>query len=182
MKNQGIPWLKVVFDNAEEILATVLLVITLLAIALQITARSAFNAPLVWPEMLAQFLFLWASVLGTVGAIKRFELIRIDSLLLWAPRPVRAVLEWIGWVSICALLVVLGFKGWQLAMRTTTLATPLPITWAWGYAAAPTFSICALLRLCQMKFFDYRFMLVESFLPDPPAVVLTTDQEQGDNA
>ncbi|MGV6874221.1 TRAP transporter small permease [Pseudochelatococcus sp. B33] len=137
----------------------------------QIVSRGLFGNPLGWPEMLSQMLLIWASVLGAVGAAKRADLVRIESLLDRFPGRMRRVAEGIGVASVLFLLAVLAWKGLQLTQRTSTSAHPLPVTWAWGYAAAPAFSVLMAVRLIQMSFLGYRFDFVEaSFGPHDAAV------------
>jgi TRAP-type C4-dicarboxylate transport system permease small subunit len=108
-----------------------------------------------------QFLIVWASALGAVGAIKRVALVRVDYLVTRVPRSVCRLFDGIVVVTVCGVLVVLGWAGWQLTQRTSTVATVLPITWAWAYAAAPVLSILGMVRLVQSRVIGYRFALFE---------------------
>ena len=155
---------KVLFDNLEELVALVLLFLIGAAIATQVFMRSAFGAPLSWPEELSQFLFVWASVLGAVGAAKRFGLVRVESVIEKLPPGVRAVTEFLILIAIGVLLAVLGWQGYQMASRTTYAATTLPITWAWMYSAATAFSILIYARLLQAQVFKYRFSFIEAIV------------------
>jgi TRAP-type transport system small permease protein len=161
---------KVVVDNLEELVAVVLLLSIGLSMAMQVFMRSVFSAPLSWPEELSQFLFVWASVLGAVGAAKRFGLVKVESVAEKFPAPVRKVLEIVILVAIGALLAVLGWQGWQMAARSTYAATTLPITWAWMYSAATVFAVLIYARLLQAQVFKYRFTFVETVIAArPPA-------------
>ena len=62
---------RVLADNFEELAAAALLGVIGGTMALQVCLRSFFGAPLSWPEELSQFLFVWTSILGAVGAGKR---------------------------------------------------------------------------------------------------------------
>lgn len=160
---------KLVVDNAEELIATALLVVIGLSMFVQIVSRGIFNNPLGWPEMLSQMLLIWASVLGAIGAAKRSELVRMESLLTRLPEPARRIAELLGAATIFVLLAMLAWKGLQLAQRNTTIAHPLPVTWAWGYAAAPVFSVLMCIRLVQLQFLSYRFAFVETAFGARPA-------------
>lgn len=153
---------RLLFDNFEELIATLLLVVIGVSMMMQIVSRGILNNPLGWPEMLSQMLLIWASVLGAVGAAKRWALVRMESLLNSLPQQPRRLAEWIGLVAVCVLLVMLAWKGTQLAQRISTVAHPLPVTWAWGYAAAPVFSVLMLVRLFQIHVLSYRFVFVEA--------------------
>lgn len=152
---------KVLVDNAEELVALVLLLLIGLSIGLQVVMRSAFNAPLSWPEELSQYFFVWASVLGAVGAAKRVGLVRVETLAEKFPPGVRRGVDAIILLAISALLGVLGWQGYQMAARSTYAATTLPLTWAWMYSAATVFAILLFVRLIQVQLFRYRFTFIE---------------------
>lgn len=153
---------KIVVDNLEELLAVALLLFIGVAMAAQVFLRSAFSAPLSWPEELSQFFFVWASTLGAVGAAKRFGLVRVESLVEKLPHAVRRTLDVFILVTIAVLLGVLGWQGWQMAVRSTYAAATLPITWAWMYSAAPVFAVLLYGRLIQAQLFKYQFTFVET--------------------
>lgn len=148
-------------DSWEELLAAGLLAAIGVAMALQVFLRTVFSAPLEWPEELSQFLMVWASVLGAVGAIKRAALVRVDYVLTRLSPAWRALFDWVICVAICGVLAALGWTGWQLASRTSTVASALPITWAWAYAAAPALAVLAIVRLLQAQLLGYRFAFFE---------------------
>jgi TRAP-type transport system small permease protein len=152
---------RLILDNCEELVAVLLLSIIGVVMAGQVAFRTVFNAPLSWPEELSQFLFVWASLLGAVGATKRAQLVRFESVLNWLPSWLRTVFEYVSFAAITVFLLVLGWKAVQLGTRTSFAATTLPITWAWAYAGVPVFSIASVTRLVQARIFGYRFTFVE---------------------
>lgn len=157
---------KILADNAEELVAVTLLLLIGVSISTQIFMRTVFSAPLSWPEELSQFLFVWASTLGAVGAGKRFGLVRVESIAEKFPPVMRTVLEGIIFAAIAVLLGVLGWQGWQMASRSTYAATTLPITWAWMYSAASVFAALMFARLLQAQVFKYRYTFIESVLAE----------------
>ena len=152
---------RILFDNAEELLAVLLLGLIGAVLALQVLLRTVWSAPLSWPEELSQFLFVWASALGAIGAVKRFGFVRVESIFERFPVPVRRVLDVVALAAIGLVLAILGWQGWQMASRSTYSAASLPITWWWMYAAAPVFSILAFARLLQAQVFRYPYAFVE---------------------
>src|SRR5689334_11290236 len=66
-----------------------------------VVSRYVFNAPLIWSDELATFLFLWLSMLGMVVALHRDGHMRLTTLVGWVPP---AVAEWFG--AVGALVVV----------------------------------------------------------------------------
>lgn len=156
---------RITLDNFEELLAVALLCVIGATMAMQVCLRSFFGAPLSWPEELSQFLFVWASILGAVGAGKRHGLVRLEAIAERLPQSLRAVLDYMILLAIAAFLAILGWQGWQLGARTSFTATTLPLTWAWLYAAAPAFAILMVARLFQLQVLRYRFVFIESLLP-----------------
>jgi len=156
--------LKVIIDNLEELVAVVLLLLIGVSMATQVFLRSFFGAPLSWPEELSQFLFVWASILGAVGAGKRLGLVRVETVVEKFPAGARNALEILILIAIGILLAVLGWQGWQMAARSTYAATTLPITWAWMYSAAAVFAVLMYARLLQAQLFKYRFAFVETVI------------------
>jgi TRAP-type C4-dicarboxylate transport system permease small subunit len=158
---------RVVTDNFEELTAVVLLCLIGAIMAAQVCLRSFFGAPLSWPEELSQFLFVWASALGAVGAGKRHGLVRLEAVAEKLPPALGRVVDHLILAAIAVLLGILGWKGWQLAASTSFGAATLPVTWAWLYAAAPAFSALMIVRLFQLQVLRYRFTFIETLLAGP---------------
>jgi TRAP-type C4-dicarboxylate transport system permease small subunit len=65
------------FAVACQLLAAVLLVASVLVLAVQITLRVVFNAPLIWSEEVSRYLFVWVVYLGTVVGVIHGTHIRV---------------------------------------------------------------------------------------------------------
>ncbi len=105
---------------------------------LQIAFRYVLNAPLVWTEELARYLYIWACYLGAAVALRRGNHIVIALVLERLPPRVGGAValgtEGLGLLFFGALTVL----GIQLMARTHTIeAITLPIPWSAIYAAAP---------------------------------------------
>ena len=157
---------RILADNFEELVAAALLCVIGGTMAMQVCLRSFFGAPLSWPEELSQFLFVWTSILGAVGAGKRHGLVRLEAIAEMLPPALRAGLDYLILGLIAVLLGILCWKGWQLGARTSFTATTLPLTWTWLYAAAPVFSVLMVARLFQLQVLRYRFTFIESLITD----------------
>ncbi|ANN78061.1 TRAP transporter small permease [Bordetella flabilis] len=157
---------RVLADNAEELLALVLVVVIGMVMAAQVLLRTLFDTPLSWPEELSQFLFVWCSALGAIGAYKRHGLVRLDLLTRGLSPRAQAALEYLCVLLIAVFLAVLGWKGYQLASRTSFSAATLPVTWAWAYAAAPVFSALMIVRMLQLQVFKREYRYLETLLDD----------------
>jgi TRAP-type transport system small permease protein len=154
--------IRIIGDNLEELIAAALLFVIGVCMLLQVSLRTLFAAPLSWPEELSQFLFVWASTLGAVGAAKRSGLVRVESLTELLPAVVQVFAKYLILLLAFSLLCVLGWQGWRLAARTSFTAATLPITWAWAYYAAPVFAAIMIARLSQLQVFGYRFTFIET--------------------
>jgi TRAP-type C4-dicarboxylate transport system permease small subunit len=105
---------------------------------LQITFRYVLNAPLVWTEELARYLYVWACYLGAAVALRRGNHIMIALVSERLPPrlggAVALATQGLGLLFFGALTVL----GIQLMERTHTIeAITLPIPWSAIYAAAP---------------------------------------------
>jgi TRAP-type C4-dicarboxylate transport system permease small subunit len=118
-------------DRCSDIVLVLSMAIIVAALAVQVTLRYFFHAPLPWPEELSQFLLVWISFLGMYVALRRNQHIRIE----WLPKNggqfVRG-LKILGLVSICVFLAYIGYGGFKLAMTawnqpSTALRIPMAI-------------------------------------------------------
>ena len=117
---------------------------------LQIAFRYVLNAPLVWTEELARYLFIWVCYLGAVVALRRGNHIVIALVLERLPARLRtAVLLGIQVLAL-GFLGMLAVQGVRLALRThTVLAITLPIPWSAIYAAAPVAAVLMMLQTLE---------------------------------
>lgn len=105
---------------------------------LQIGFRYLLNAPLVWTEELARYLYVWACYLGAAVALRRGNHIVIA--LVHARLPAGLARAVTAGTQALALFFLggLALQGVYLALRVhTVLAITLPIPWSAIYAAAP---------------------------------------------
>ncbi len=62
-------------EKAHDVLAVILFVLMLGTVLVQIVLRYVFDAPLVWSDEAAQYLFVWVSFMGwTMAARKRIHI------------------------------------------------------------------------------------------------------------
>ncbi len=83
-----------------EIPAAVLVVVEVLVLFAGVVARYVLNKPLLWSDELAETLFLWLVMFGSVIALRRSEHMRMTAVVGRLP------LHWQRWISTTALLVV----------------------------------------------------------------------------
>ena len=87
---------------AEAIGAAIVVAETLILFA-GVVSRYVFNSPIIWTDELANFLFLWLSMIGTVVALRGNGHMRLTTLVNW----VRPGLG--NWFNSIAALVVIAF-------------------------------------------------------------------------
>ena len=68
-----------------------------------VVSRYLFDSPIFWTDELANFLFLWLSMLGTVVALRGDGHMRLTTLANWVPE------HWARWFAAVAALVVIAF-------------------------------------------------------------------------
>ena len=79
----------------ESVGAAIVVAETLILFA-GVVSRYVFNSPLFWTDELANFLFLWLSMLGTVVALRADGHMRLTTLVGWV-RP--SLGRWFNWTS-----------------------------------------------------------------------------------
>jgi len=105
---------------------------------LQIAFRYVLNAPLVWTEEAARYLYIWACYLGAAVALRRGNHIVITLALERLPARLGALVTLGSQALALAFFAALAVEGVRLMARThTVLAITLPIPWSVIYAAAP---------------------------------------------
>lgn len=98
-------------ERAHDALAVALFVVMLGLVLLQIVLRYVFNAPLVWTDEAAQYLFVWVSFLGWSMATRKRIHIGISVVIDRLPAPARRALHalWCALqVAFALILLVVG--------------------------------------------------------------------------
>lgn len=98
-------------EKAHDALAVVLFALMLGIVLLQVVLRYVFNAPLVWTDEAAQYLFVWVSFLGWTMATRKRIHIGIGVVVDRLPGPARRALHalWCALqVAFAVILLVVG--------------------------------------------------------------------------
>lgn len=144
-------WIRFSARWFEEIIASFLLVVTLIVLFLGIVFRYVLNDPLVWTEELARFCSTWIIYLGAAACFKHGNHIGIDTVVrLLPPTLQRQTAQLVNWLMmlLLAVLVVRGFQysSKSFVMHTTVLQLPVGL---WN-AAVPVGSLFMIIRLFQL--------------------------------
>jgi TRAP-type C4-dicarboxylate transport system permease small subunit len=119
----------------------------LVTMVFQVTFRYVLNAPLVWTEELARYLFIWSCYLGAPVALRRGNHVTIVFVSERLPRGLARAVA-IGCQALSLLFFLqLAVQGSMLALRSHTVeAITLPIPWSVIYAVAPVSAILMILE------------------------------------
>ncbi len=143
-----------VIGTAAEAIGAILVLAETVILFCGVVSRYVFDAPLIWSDELATFLFLWLSMLGMVVALRRDGHMRLTTLVGWVPP---AVAEWFGAVGALVVIVfvleILLPAKQYVDQQVFTELTTLPFSDAWRVSAilvgSALAAMLALLRLFQ---------------------------------
>lgn len=162
---------RLIFDNFEELVATVILVALLIIMTVSVTSRYLLGSPLRWSNELSGLLMVWLIFLGSVGALKRSEHISVGVVVDRLPAALQTGIRWFGFLVMETILAVLLVKGYELARDTGRSALALPIPWVFVYGAVPVFAVLATVRLVQHMILGYRFHFIAGSTNEVPDLV-----------
>lgn len=116
----------------------------------QIAFRYLLNAPLVWTEELARYLYVWVCYLGAPVALRRGTHVSVSVLADRLPpalgRGVLLATQGLALVFFAALAI----QGARLAARSHSVsAITLPIPWSLIYLAVPVAAVLMLLETVE---------------------------------
>ena len=121
-----------VYDNIEEKVLVVSLIVTVLLIFGQVVMRYVFNNSLSWSEELARFIFIWQIWLGTSIGFRKKEHLRItiieDALKSQRAKATFRLFGHVAMVVFCVFLVIAGWEicASQISANYTSPGTNLP--------------------------------------------------------
>jgi len=108
----GVPWggvrraavtLDIVIGRLAEAAGALLVLVETCILFAGVVSRYVFNSPIIWTDELANFLFLWLSMIGAVVALRHDGHMRLTTFVNWcAPK-------WGRWFGTVAELVVIVF-------------------------------------------------------------------------
>lgn len=126
------------------------LVVLVATVTVQIVGRYAFRYAPIWSEVLAGYILVWITFLGSACLI-RFGLHLSVSMLLDALRGLpRQAVELLSVAASVVFAVVLLRAGWQQVEITLPMASVgLGISAAWLYLAAPFSALAMLIFLVE---------------------------------
>lgn len=142
--------------HCVEAVSALLVVAEILILSGGVISRYVFNAPLLWSDELARFLFIWLSMLGAVVALRRGEHMRLSVLVNRAPPGVRRWAETTASLVVIAFLLVILLPSWTLIQLQYVVTIPsLQISDSYRVAAigvgAVLMALVAIARLLEQS-------------------------------
>ena len=140
------------FGALIENAAASLVVAEVVVLAAGIFSRYVLNSALIWSDELAQMLFIWLAMLGSVVALRRGEHMRMTTLVAKASPEVRAVLEALALASAVLFMGFILMPAYEYAEEERFMMMPaLNLPGSWRAAALPVgmalMLLAALLRM-----------------------------------
>lgn len=110
------------------------LIIILIAVLIQIYGRYILNDSPTWTEILALVLVLYVTCLAAAVGVRDGRHIGMESLLNFAPAPIRLAAELSVYVGMIAFGLFMTYGGGVLSYEMMEYVNPgLPISQAWSY-------------------------------------------------
>ena len=140
------------FGGVVEVIVAVLVVAEIFILAAGIASRYVFHAPLFWSDELAQLLFTWLAMLGSVVALRRGEHMAMTTFVAKASTDRRVLLDTLAIAAAVVFLSLILMPAYEYAVDEHMMTMPgLEIPGSWRAAALPVgiivMLIAGLLRL-----------------------------------
>lgn len=113
----------------EEVLPSLLLAASVLAVCTGVVGRYVFNHPLPLVNELAVVALVWQVFLGATAAFRLDTHVRIPALVVWLPERLRYTIAMIGEVATIMVLATTAWLAWQFLGSGVR---SLPMT-GWSY-------------------------------------------------
>jgi TRAP-type C4-dicarboxylate transport system permease small subunit len=129
-------------DRVLNWFAVVLFLAVFCTVLLQVFMRFCLNAPLVWSEELARYLFMWVSFIGWVFAVRSGAHIRVSIIADNLPFLARKILSVFNFILTIIFSVILCYYGFIMLQKNLDVSTiTLFFSYAVVYAAVPFSSV-----------------------------------------
>jgi tripartite ATP-independent transporter DctM subunit len=152
------------FGYLIDLPAAALVVAEVVMIFLGVVSRFVFDHPLEWTDELITTGFLWLTMFGAAGALRRAEHMRMTTLVGMAPGPWQMRLNALGIAAPAVFLVLLTGPAYQYALGQWSVTTPvLGLPDSYRAAAMPVgcllMILACLFRITRFGWRDIAFAL-----------------------
>jgi len=140
---------KAVLDTVLRTVCVALFAILVLLVTWQVITRLVLNAPSIWTEEAARYVFIWLSLIGISIATGEKADVAIDFLVRKLPVAAQRWVETLAYLSTLSFaVVVMIWGGWTNAMMTWDQLNPvLPVNAGVLYLAVPVSGVLLSLYL-----------------------------------
>lgn len=130
--------MKRILKKPIEFLAGSLMLIIASVVFLQVVSRYLFEYPLMWPEELAKYLFVWAGLLGAALASRRGLHFSVDSLVNRFSAKWQISIRIFINVTLSIFVLIIAIKGFRLSMAVKDQTSAgMEISMVWPYLSVP---------------------------------------------
>lgn len=140
-------------DRAEDLLLKLVAYLVgciLVSVSSQVLSRLVGVAFLIWTDEVIRIAVVWLTFLGSAVGVRRNAHFVIDILVGALPAMAGRVARRGIWAAVTAVVLVLVWTGWQLAVIALDRVYPITrISQTWGFAAVPVGSVLMLLFLIE---------------------------------
>ncbi|HVA38705.1 MAG TPA: TRAP transporter large permease subunit [Candidatus Dormibacteraeota bacterium] len=119
-----LPLAEAILAWVTELPAAALVVVEVAILLAGVVSRYVFNNPFVWTDELAETLFIWLAMLGSVVALRRGEHMRLTTLVKRASPAVRAWLETMASVVVAIFLLEIVAPAQEYVAEQNAILTP----------------------------------------------------------
>jgi len=117
---------------------TVMTVALFIIVGVSVFTRYFLNSSLGWSDELSRFLFIWVTFLGAAYAYGLNEHIGLDFVVdRIRSEKARTVIRLLGEICIGAVIFVIAWFGWDVAVSATNLSPALDIPMTFVYGVVP---------------------------------------------
>ena len=145
--------LRHLFDNLEEYLCVVLLVVMSGAILCQILFRFVFELPLRWTEELGIYVLSWVSFMGASVGVKRWAHIGVEAFVLLLPKKLQSATKVLSLVLSAVFFAIMVYFGCEIVNKqivTGQVSPAMRIPMYYAYLSVPVGGAFMFIRTLQL--------------------------------
>ncbi|VAV89948.1 TRAP-type transport system, small permease component, predicted N-acetylneuraminate transporter [hydrothermal vent metagenome] len=145
--------------NAERWALLVFYVLLVAAMAVEVIRREVFSYSSIWGEEIVRYSFIYLAWIGAAAAIKERAHIRIDVIMHYVPRRVKALLYIFGdlvMLAVAAVALYWSFKTVQVSWKYGSVSFGLRISMVYFLSAVPIGFSLIIFRLSQSLLRDIK--------------------------
>ena len=152
-------YLKLIDQNAERWALLVFYVMVVITMAIEVLRREIFAYSSIWGEEMVRYSFIYLAWIGAAAAVKERAHIRIDVIMHYLGRRIKALVYMFGDVVMLGVALIALFYSFETVMvsyKFGSVTHGLRVAMVWFLMAVPTGFALVSLRLVQSFLRDLR--------------------------